>query len=404
MGMAKSTQVTRSAESDKSLQSKEAKRFQSLMEQIRKKEMKLEEMKQRLDQNLDEYLSQVKPLAEEWTKMRIRKLIALSQYMQAVAMSASNLQTLVNYFYEECEDIDELGILLDPESTMLEEELKHIERFLIRKNGGVPEEQAGNEKAERAAAIEESKKYFIQKLKEAGVELSLDEIHEGLSDEEINIRMQRLVEDALKRAGHAEEMNHASGRKKSKKQLEKEAAIKAFEEDKDNSLSGLYKKLAKLLHPDTATDDKSKEEKLQWMQKLTVAYQAKDLKTMLMIELEWLNVESHKIESLSETHLAYYNSFLSKQASELQQQIESLPHELRYRSMSYFLEEPDRYKSWKVVPILYDVLESIALDRDLFDGLKSGPSRQKATIKAIIEEQRDLEKTRSILDSLYGDW
>lgn len=402
--MAKSNQVTRSAQPGKSLQSKEAKRFQSLMEQIQKKELKLEEMKQRLDQNLNEYLSKVLPLAKEWTKMRIHKIIALSKYMQEVSMSNSNLQTLVNYFYEECDEIDELGILLDPESTLLEEELKRFERFLIRKNGGVPEDREVNEKAERAAAIEENKKYFIQKLKEVGVELNLDEIHDGLSDEEINIRLQRLVEDALQRAGIDKETNPANGRKKSKKQLEKEAAFKQFEEDKDNSLSGLYKKLAKLLHPDTATDDKSREEKLEWMQKLTVAYQAKDLKTMLMIELEWLKVESHKIESMSETHLAYYNSFLSKQATELQQQIEALPHELRYRPLNFFLEEPGKYKSWKVVPIVYDVLESTAMEQDILNGLKGTPARQKHIVKILIEEQRELEKTRAVLDTLYGDW
>ncbi len=400
--MVNSTQVTKSADNGKKGLSKEAKRFNSLMEQIKKKEKKLEEINNQLDKSLAQYHEQVLPLVKAWSKERIHKLIALSQHLRTEPMSNFNLDLLMRYVFDECSEIDELQVVLEPESELLEEELRQLDRFLIIKEGGNPDEEQKSKEEERVARLNKTKAYFIEKMKEVGVELNLDEVHEGLSDQEIEIRLQNLVHEATERASISAEEPPVNNRKKSKKQLEKEEALKRFDESKENSLSGLYKKLAKLLHPDTSTDEESRDEKSELMKRLSAAYQAKDLKTMLVIEMEWLKVESNKIELLSEEHLAYYNSFLSKQVNELQQQILALPYEPRFSPLTYFIGDPSNYKFWNLTTATYDIMDNISDEKKRLEELNGTVAKKKKAIKAFIKDQMEMEEAKRLFNALDG--
>ena len=107
-------------------------------------------------------------------------------------------------------------------------------------------------------------------------------------------------------------------RKKTKKQQEKEDALKAEEELKTKSIRSIYITLAKILHPDTETDDEKKLEKEELMKKVTVAYDQKDLTTLLKLEMEWVHKTSEHLEKLTEDKLKIYISTLKQQVMELQ--------------------------------------------------------------------------------------
>lgn len=370
------------------------------MEQILKKETKLQEMTERLEKNLEEYNTQVIPLVRAWTRTRIKKLILIARYIQSVKLSNLNMTLLLNYLFDECDEIQELQIVVEPESMHLQEELDKLRRYTIMLEGEDPDEVLRKEQEVRQQVLNETKQHFIDKLKNLGVEVNFDELHAGLSDEEITILLRKLVFEATSRAKISNLKDSGAQRKKTKKQLEKEEVMKRMDADKDSSLHGMYKKLAKLLHPDTAPDETSRAEKTEWMKQLTAAYQAQDLKTMLRIEMEWLKVESGQIEAMSEEKLSYYNAFLSKQVNELQQQIIILPYNPRFSPMSFFIEEPTKFKSWKLDKVVFEVFENATIEEIIVIDLSSTPAKQKKMIKELIEEQKDLEETRMIYERM----
>jgi hypothetical protein len=113
-------------------------------------------------------------------------------------------------------------------------------------------------------------------------------------------------------------------KKKSKKQTELEQKKAKLDEVKTKSFSSLYKELAKMLHPDGEANEHMREKKTEWMKKLTVAYKSKDIKTLLLLELEWLRTEKNEAQRLTEEKLEYMNEMLSEQVKEAERQTESL--------------------------------------------------------------------------------
>lgn len=107
---------------------------------------------------------------------------------------------------------------------------------------------------------------------------------------------------------------------KSKKQQEKLLAQKADDELKSRNIRSIYIALAKILHPDSETDMVLKLEKEELMKKVTVAYEQKDLSTLLKLELEWVHKTNEHLETLTEEKLKIYISALKEQAKELEQE------------------------------------------------------------------------------------
>lgn len=109
-------------------------------------------------------------------------------------------------------------------------------------------------------------------------------------------------------------------KKKTAKQLESEKMQKAVEEMKQKNISTIYKQLAKLFHPDLEQDAERKVEKEILMKELVAAYEAKNLHTLLTLELKWIHKETNHLESLTEEKLAIYLQILKEQANDLEYQ------------------------------------------------------------------------------------
>ena len=76
--------------------------------------------------------------------------------------------------------------------------------------------------------------------------------------------------------------------KKSKRQKDKEERQQIEELIQTKTIRSIYISLTKALHPDTELDEDLKKEKEELMKMVTSAYEAKDLETLLRLEMEWV--------------------------------------------------------------------------------------------------------------------
>jgi hypothetical protein len=124
------------------------------------------------------------------------------------------------------------------------------------------------------------------------------------------------------------------GRKKRSGKLREEAERvrleKQAEELRSKTIASIYRRLARVLHPDLEQDPVRRQSKLTLMQDLTAAYRANDLHTLLRLELEWIHREESDLDRLTDERVGVYNHILKEQVDDLEMEIEQLPFHPRY--------------------------------------------------------------------------
>jgi hypothetical protein len=133
--------------------------------------------------------------------------------------------------------------------------------------------------------------------------------------------------------------DRANKRKKSPKQLEKEAKLKEQEQNISKSIQEVYRKLVKTLHPDREQDPTERQRKTEMIQRVNIAYAKKDLLQLLELQLEIEQIDQSQLNNISEDRLKHYNKILREQLDELDQEIEYI--ELPFKAqlgMSPFIQ------------------------------------------------------------------
>ncbi|WP_022824561.1 J domain-containing protein [Hymenobacter norwichensis] len=123
---------------------------------------------------------------------------------------------------------------------------------------------------------------------------------------------------------HEQAAAHARTRRKTKAQKAQELAEKAAREEQQKLLSNtktLYRQLARTHHPDLERDPETQAHKTALMQRITEAYEANDLYTLLQ-----LLSESGPAASADDDVLTRYTQALHQQQVELKQQLNELKY------------------------------------------------------------------------------
>lgn len=123
---------------------------------------------------------------------------------------------------------------------------------------------------------------------------------------------------------HEQAAAHARARRKTKAQKAQETAAKAAKEEQQKLLSNtktLYRQLARTHHPDLERDPATQAHKTALMQRITEAYEANDLYTLLQ-----LLSESGPATSADDDVLTRYTQALHQQQVELKQQLNELKY------------------------------------------------------------------------------
>ena len=108
------------------------------------------------------------------------------------------------------------------------------------------------------------------------------------------------------------------------------------DEIKLKNIRSIYISLAKLLHPDTEIDPDIRKEKEEIMKKVTVAYDQKDMSTLLKLEMEWVYKETSHLEKLGDDKLQIYNEALKQQLRDLEMEKKNLRHHPKFAMVSEF--------------------------------------------------------------------
>lgn len=150
---------------------------------------------------------------------------------------------------------------------------------------------------------------------------------------------------ARKMAELKEKIKNIEGKNTGGKNFKKQHASKTKKEEKENTkiknIRNIYTSLAKILHPDTEINHEKKLEKEELMKKVTTAYQAKDLFTLLKMEIEIIHSESEHLQQLTDEKLSILNAVLKEQFEQLQEERYILKTSPRYEPciILYYLPE-----------------------------------------------------------------
>lgn len=129
---------------------------------------------------------------------------------------------------------------------------------------------------------------------------------------------------AAGQAPHEQAAEAARARRKTKQQRTEEAAARAGRDQEQALLANtkaLYRQLARAHHPDLSRDESTHGQRTQLMQRITEAYEANDLYTLLQ-----LLAETAPADQTSDTLLARYTQALQQQQTELKQQLQGLQY------------------------------------------------------------------------------
>jgi hypothetical protein len=136
----------------------------------------------------------------------------------------------------------------------------------------------------------------------------------------------------------AEREKRKREKKKTKRQMEQEREEKAMKEVEQKSLRVVYISLAKVLHPDSHDTGVDASQKEELMKKVTAAYEAKDLVTLLTIEADWISRQDSNINNLAEDKLKVYINLLRKRLNDMQAEYYVMRGHIRFFPISHLFD------------------------------------------------------------------
>ncbi|MDO7854230.1 J domain-containing protein [Hymenobacter convexus] len=127
---------------------------------------------------------------------------------------------------------------------------------------------------------------------------------------------------------HEQAAAAARARRKTKTQRQQEAEAQADQKQLESNAKTIYRQLARTHHPDLERDPEKQAQKTAQMQRITEAYEADDLYTLLQ-----LLAESGPTDAETDDVLARYTRALLQQQTQLKQEM----NELKYGAQGFML-------------------------------------------------------------------
>jgi hypothetical protein len=357
--------------------SKKQTEFNRLVKKLEKARAKLHQKTEKLNEGLKYFGTHIHPLEQKLTGLRITCVKTLyTFYKEPKLLSKSNKKLLKEM----------IGGSLNNIFSLLpgkpDKELKDIFTDVT----GISYDQMEKER------FEEMKWEMEELFETMGVNINLDDLDVGMSEEEIARKMAEMQEEMNKQK-EAPGKKKGPG-KKTQKQLEYEERQQKLDEARKKNIGGIYKQLAKTFHPDLEADSELKQQKEELMKQLTVAYEKNDLHTLLKLEMEWIKKEEGNIDDLTDDKLGIYNEVLREQVGQCEMEMEELLSHPRYTPLERFSESlsglsPDRLK--KQAAFLNILIEHTGND---VENLQGGSPLEY--IKEMIKEYKTLPKDQGL--------
>ncbi len=238
-----------------------------------------------------------------------------------------------------------------------------------------------------ADLVEEETELF-KDLAETVFGVELDGADEASSPEAIRQALHRKMQEQ----NQAQREAPAAARRKTAKQLAKDAKLAQAAEAATQSVREIYRKLASVLHPDREADAAERERKTDLMKKVNQAYEEKNLLRLLELQIQIEQIDAAALGAINPLRLGHYNQVLTEQCAQLEHEIDALlapfAHQLGvYRRGSLTPETLNRSLDGDVAAMRRDAL---GIEHDV--KRLSDRAALKAWLKHIkVERQRDVD-------------
>lgn len=270
--------------------SKDQKRFNTLLQQIDAVRKLRADWESVMDSVREIYVHQLAPLQEKIQGMRARVLVLLDEGCENQKLTRTERRKLTQLIIDRCTDLlahddtDSTAKRLYNKYTNsdYDEEIEEFEKSLATLIDDLLADPAD-------AAVKDGK--F------AGSD-DFDPFDPANHDENGHIR---------------DSADPVKPRKKTAKQLEREARQEEERKQLSQSLKDIYRKLASSLHPDREPDAAERTRKTALMQQANEAYEQRNLLQLLELQLQVDHIDAAHLASLSEQRLKRYNVLLKEQ-------------------------------------------------------------------------------------------
>lgn len=261
------------------------------------------------------YKEKAKPLYDKEVALKYDYLIYLDNVYEKEKLTKTNKETIADLILDEGQSVAE----------SIEQEEKRGEVIRIMKKyeeivSGLTREEL------ELRAVEDSLSFMqivmgikpTEAMRNAKTE---QELNDALLDYlEAEMRKRQAKEESKKeqKLFEGQETETTKGRKKvsrteMKQKLQEEQTLKSMRE--------IYLELVKELHPDREMDESARALKEEKMKQLTEAYQQKDLASLLMMQVNWLQEESANApQSHTDEVLKKFNKVLRSQLKKLEEE------------------------------------------------------------------------------------
>lgn len=294
--MQRQVQTVRIAGSEKSL-SKAQQRFNRQIRQIEKLRDQLRSWESIASSYQDRYVRELLPLIEASVDLQVRLVHALHAGIDEKGLSRTERSRLA-------------GVIQDLAEEILAERDDEAIKAIFNAYSDI--DYDSQEAAER-----DEVKSFLEDM----FDLDLgDEDFDSTDDVFRRAKEQFRDKHAQDAMPDADEEAHTP-RKKTARQLAKEARAEADAQRLNQTLREIYRKLASALHPDRETDPQERARKTELMQRINLAYAKNNLLQLLELQLEVEHIGENVITSLDDEKLNHFNAILKEQIAELKQEL-----------------------------------------------------------------------------------
>jgi hypothetical protein len=352
------------------------KRFNNLIKQIDKNKKLLLDWKDTIPVYQQKVGQEYEPLFDTFNGYRLEWLQLLDQYYEHPQFKKTDKAKIKHIISTVCDDL-----VVDMESEAV--------KALFNKY----------KDTDYDAMVQEQEQAMAEMIKGLAKEMFKVDIDDDV-DVSTPEKFQAHLQDKLREQAEAEEaVKAAKPKKKTVKQLAREAKQQEDEALAGKSVQEIYRKLVAALHPDREPDEQERARKTELMQRVNTAYGKKDLLQLLELQLEAEQVDAAQLGHIADDRLKHFNKILGEQLAELTEEIGHIEMTFMERlNMPFFGKITPKHLLAELAHDMRQVKQDIAyIKEDLQD--HADPAAFKAWLKAY---RIPKPKRRDAFDELFG--
>jgi len=352
------------------------KRFNNLIKQIDKNKKLLLDWKDTIPVYQQKVGQEYEPLFDTFNGYRLEWLQLLDQYYEQPQFKKTDKAKIKHIISAVCDDL-----VVDMESEAV--------KALFNKY----------KDTDYDAMVQEQEQAMAEMIKGLAKEMFKVDIDDDV-DVSTPEKFQAHLQDKLREQAEAEEaVKAAKPKKKTVKQLAREAKQQEDEALAGKSVQEIYRKLVAALHPDREPDEQERVRKTELMQRVNTAYGKKDLLQLLELQLEAEQVDAAQLGHIADDRLKHFNKILGEQLAELTEEIGHIEMTFMERlNMPFFGKITPKHLLAELAHDMRQVKQDIAyIKEDLQD--HADPAAFKAWLKAY---RIPKPKRRDAFDELFG--